>query len=475
MNYNLLDEKWIPVLYQDGKYDQVGIFQALTDAHKIRQIAACNPMDRVAIFRFLLALLYWCKGNPPGDLPTYAEKAFPNDWFTKLDENRDCFNLLGNGKRFYQHQAKTGVPDKLTANYLMQEIPTGSNWYHFCHSKDKDNGLCPACCAKGLLRLPLFATSGGRGKPPGINSKPQIYIIPLGSCLFESLLLSWQNQKQNELGEPTWVKPDIQLPAKGKVTLLTGLTWLPRRVWLDTPKTDEENCIACGVKAKLIKQSVFAGIGSTKAESDDERRNWDDPHVIYDNKNVLKPSDSLKAYDAASGRWTKLVIGILIQKKAINPHRFIAVSFATIQNDKYIEAKECEVSFNVNTDSFNPQKAVEKIDYWSKENSKLISRCKPMKSSRKHAEIRPMIDSVRPHIETQIFDKIHALLTGGSEAWEQAAGDYSPMMSVVAQSLAPGYTTAAVQRRREIAAVKPNIKLKMTATDRAGRKKGADA
>ena len=33
---------------------------------RIRQIAASNPMDRMAILRFLLALLYWCKGNPPG-------------------------------------------------------------------------------------------------------------------------------------------------------------------------------------------------------------------------------------------------------------------------------------------------------------------------------------------------------------------------------------------------------------------------
>jgi hypothetical protein len=44
----------------------------------------------------------------------------------------------------------------------------------------------------GLLRLPVFATSGGRGKPPGINAKPPIYVIPLGLSLAETLRLSWK-------------------------------------------------------------------------------------------------------------------------------------------------------------------------------------------------------------------------------------------------------------------------------------------
>jgi CRISPR system Cascade subunit CasA len=65
MNFNLLDEDWIPVLYRDGRWERIGIRKALKDAARIRQLAASNPMDRVAILRFLLALLYWCNGNPP--------------------------------------------------------------------------------------------------------------------------------------------------------------------------------------------------------------------------------------------------------------------------------------------------------------------------------------------------------------------------------------------------------------------------
>jgi hypothetical protein len=95
VSYNLLEEKWIPVLYCDGNWDRIGIRKALEDACRIRQIAASNPMDRVAILRFLLALLYWCKGNPPDNLEATSGDSFPADCFSKLDDNKDCFNLLG--------------------------------------------------------------------------------------------------------------------------------------------------------------------------------------------------------------------------------------------------------------------------------------------------------------------------------------------------------------------------------------------
>ncbi len=157
MDYNLLEEKWIPVLWKDGHVNRVGIVEALTQAGSIRQIAASNPMDRVAILRFLLALLYWCQGSPPDEL---LNGSFPRNCFKKLDDNKNCFNLLGEGKRFYQ-DCDAERPQAVT--HLIQEIPAGNNFWHFRHSTDRSVGLCPACCAIGLLRLPLFSVSGLSG------------------------------------------------------------------------------------------------------------------------------------------------------------------------------------------------------------------------------------------------------------------------------------------------------------------------
>jgi CRISPR type I-E-associated protein CasA/Cse1 len=121
--FNLLEEEWIPVLYRNGDYRRVGILRAFEDAGRIREIAASNPMDRVAILRFLLALLYWCKGNPTDEKMAAAVDSFPMDWFQTLEEHRDCFNMLGEGKRFYQNDSYKDLDPEHTTNYLIHEVP----------------------------------------------------------------------------------------------------------------------------------------------------------------------------------------------------------------------------------------------------------------------------------------------------------------------------------------------------------------
>lgn len=446
--YNLLDEKWIPVLYHDGTVDRVGILKALEDAGRIRQIAASNPMDRVAVLRFLLAILYWCKGNP--DSP--RDSSLSSDRFAKLRENSDCFNLLGDGKRFYQYG---GTGDKLSANYLVQEIPTGTNMRHFRHSTDKRDGLCPACCALGLLRLPLFATSGGRGKPPGVNAKPPIYAIPVGDSLEETLLLSWRNT--DSLGEPFWEQPSSRLPKS--IPLLTGLTWVPRRVWLDDPSEPAAACKSCGRVDRLIRLSVFAAIGSQKTDDGEQAGTWRDPHVIYEqNGKSLHNSDPLGASDAAAGQWAKTLSGV-IEGEPTAPKVWI-VGFATVQNDKYLEAIERTVPMFPFADVENIR---DLLGQWQKEARKLSSRLKPpgsKSSSRKHLEIPPLVNAVRPHVEGRVSADIESLLTGGEEEWQAASEEYAPMMSAVARSLAPGFTTAAVRRRRQVETTLPNIRRK---------------
>ncbi len=134
MKFNLLDEQWIPVLYHNGECRRVSIRTALRDARRIRQIAASSPMDRVAVLRFLLAILYWCRGDPPDDAKEQmTEDGFPDEWFAeKFKAHHDCFNLLGEGKRFYQvADAKRPRP----VSDLIHEIPTGNNFWHFQHSE----------------------------------------------------------------------------------------------------------------------------------------------------------------------------------------------------------------------------------------------------------------------------------------------------------------------------------------------------
>jgi hypothetical protein len=472
VNYNLLEEPWIPVLWKNGTATRVGIEDALVQAGQIRQLAASNPMDRLAILRFLLALLYWCKGTPPDAQESIS--AFPSDWFERLQERADCFNLLGDGKRFFQCKTKSGKDGKLSVNYLVQEVPTGTNCWHFRHSIDKRDGLCAACCAMGLLRLPLFATSGGQGKPPGVNQKPPIYVIPVGVSLLETLLLSWRKVSDPDLGTPAWEEPDLSLPSHGKVRLLVGLTSLPRRVWLDNPQEPEASCISCGRKEPLIRQCVFAGIGSTKTDEGGQGRVWNDPHTISNGEDVVKPSSALGAADSAAGKWADLAVGILGGSKSSDKKRLWVVSFATVQNDKYVEAMEYEISIPSALDEVKVEESIAKIERWQKEGWKLVSKAKPRETSRnrKHLEIRPIIAAVCPQVEAKAAEEMGTLMAARGDEWEHAAREYGPMLLAAAKSLSPGYTAAAVERRRQIAAVKPDMRPHDAPTGKAAKKKG---
>ena len=471
LNYNLLEQEWIPVLYRDGIRKRVNILEAFAQANRIREVAASNPMDRVAVLRFLLALLYWCKGNPPDAKDSLS--SFPPDWFEKLDDNKDCFSLLGDGKRFYQCKSKSGKERRLSANYLMQEVPTGTNVRHFRHCTDYKDGLCPACCALGLLRLPAFATQGGQGKSPGINQKPPVYVLPLGTSLTETLGLLWRARPDLDFGTPAWEKADVALPESGNVPLLVGLTWLPRRVWLDDPTEPADTCIVCGHKGRLIRQSVFAGLGSAKTGGAGAARVWRDPHTLGEDDKVLKPSDALGAPDAAAGKWAQVVSGILTGKEPPEQARLWVVGFATDQN-KYLEAKEEEIRLVGGLEEETVRQGLERIDRWQREVWKLVPRAKPREPGRKvkHVEILPAIAAIRPQAEGNVSATIGELLLKGDDAWERAARKYSPMMAAVAKSLSPGVTTAALRRRREIEYLKPDMRPKAPEGVNAERKKG---
>ncbi len=473
MTYNLLDEKWIPVLYRNGECKRVGILKAFEDANAIRQIAASNPMDRVAILRFLLALLYWCKGNPPDDM---NETEFPSEWFSKLIENRDCFNLLGDGKRFYQDRTANR---SRSVTDLLQEIPAGNNFWHFRHSKDTINGLCPACCSMGLLRLPLFSVSGLPNLLAGINGTPPIYVLPLGKTLLETLNLNWISCKT--LGTPAWIQPDIR-PVPGEtVPLLTGLTLLSRRVWLHESGENTNRCISCGIRSThLILTCEYQTAGKQENEL------WNDPHVIYTDS---MPRKTTKATDLSAAQkfkmdrpWPDLITQI-IEKKILDSisgsMQLLIVGFSTKQALN-VDVWERTVKFPSVKSSPKPDPTF--ILQWLKEAFKVPRRISykneiSSDNKRKSPEIFAHFDHIRPHIENSVSSRIEELLSGNEELWEKAAEEYQPMMKALSESLSTGFTTSAVQYRNHIAKIRPDMRQKPEPDQkkRGKRKKGEGA
>ncbi|MEI8183592.1 MAG: type I-E CRISPR-associated protein Cse1/CasA [Desulfomonile sp.] len=445
-HYNLLVEDWIPVLWNDGKFSRVGIMEALTQAGRIRQIAASNPMDRIAIVRFLLALLYWCKGNRPEEGSFISYDSFPADWFSKLDAYRDRFNLLGEERRFYQDRE---AQRSRASTDLIQEIPTGNNFWHFRHSTDKTDGLCASCCAMGLLRLPLFSVSGLPDLMAGINGPPPIYVVHWGTSLLDILWANWATCL--ELGDPTWVSPNISPTAHKEVPLLTGLTLLSRRVWLHRPSEPPGTCAGCGAKeAVLIRTCQFQTAGKQ------ENGLWNDPHVVYLDKT---PRKSLKAADLTTTGtfrmdrpWANLLARIAETGKFVcgkKPTSVFIVGFAT---DRAKNIDVWERTVEVPSSESVQETAISLLRHWHKEGGRLEKRI-----GRSKVERETTIAAIRPHIEDSVSAKAGELLAEGEDSWEQAAREYRTMMAVIARSLSPGFTTASVLRRQKIAYLMPNM------------------
>lgn len=469
MDYNLIEDPWIPVLFHNGKWERVGIRKALVEAGQIRQIAASNPMDRVAIIRFLLAVLYWCKGNPPPNLTTPSKDGFPSEWFAKLDENKECFNLLGGGKRFYQDptaRRARAVTD------LIQEIPAGNNFWHFRHSTDGEDGLCLSCCVLGLLRLPLFSVSGLPDLKAGINGTPPVYAIPLGNSLYETLCINWVSTEV--VGIPAWVQSTMQMSKGEVVPLLTGLTLLSRRVMLHEPLQEQRVCINCGSKEKpVILTCEYQTAGEQKNDQ------WNDPHVVYTSKT---PRTAIKAPDLrASGKfktdrpWFETVIQIAEDHKfatKAKPKGLLITGFST---NKALNVDVWERTIELPSAGITPDKVGESVRRWQKGASDLSKRVRPeaeKASTRKYLEIQPVIDAIRPHVESRVSAKIRDLLEGSDTAWDQAAQEYRPMMEAVAGTLSPSYTTSALQRRRRISSTTPDMRPKAVPDKKPGRMKG---
>jgi len=339
MDYDLLREEWIPMLYRDGQFRRVGICQALTDARTIRQIAASNPMDRVALLRFLLAVLMWCKEDAKSSLAGLDEKraGIPENWLAKLKENKAAFNLLGDGKRFYQ-DLKAGTPD-VGASNLMHEFPSGSKIAHFRHIRDDSDGLCLGCCALALVRWSVLASAGtagaGQSMTASLNGNTPAYTFHAGPNLFITLRHELQRLMPVYKDRPVWDDADEKTP----LGPLKAFTWRSRRVLLAPPsETSESNlregrCSYCGEQSDRIVYRIRFRPGWKRPSNDP----WPhDPHLLKLSGSNSKqfvpswpsPNDALEHH---AETWSLVMQGILNQTTDQNGAKYETILVAAVQ------------------------------------------------------------------------------------------------------------------------------------------------
>jgi hypothetical protein len=428
--FNLLYEPWLSVIYHNGVTAKISLIEALDNAHKL-QIAYPNPMDRIAVLRFILVLCSWCELNT-GEI---LQESIPPGWLPYLSKQNYLFELFGDERRFMQ---KGNLNRRRPITELFHEIPTGNNAWHFRHSRDYADGVCCNCVVNGLLRLPLFFVSGRPNLKSGINGSPPIYKVFWPKNLLESL-------KQNRLpagdqGSPVWSEQYRYL-STDKVPLLAGMTVPARLLYLNDPVESDSACAICGDKpGKLVYSCFFETSG------DLENNIWRDPFVIYRDGKAFKASNIISSGRLGSDmRYRGLLEELLISNTLSQKRSILLVGFAT-DKAKYVDIWEKTISINPNSINTETMDVLSSWDIAIKNTMKhsSLNRFKSIKKS--------LMSDLGPQTEA-IFSRqlAHSLMDSGL-TWEKLARANKLTTRVISRALIPGISSRATKERSSIRA-----------------------
>jgi len=197
MQYNLMDEAWLPALFDGERTEWIRPWEIVGgDPPPI----GLNPQRadfRAALMEFLVGLLQTTFA--PKDMRTrdrmIENPPEPEALREAFMAHEPYFNLFGERPRFLQ-DLTMGEADKPVRNSVVSlfiEQPGGitlkENKDLFV-KRDQLNTLCPACAAAALYTLQAFAPSGGRGNRTSMRGGGPLSTLAVGKTLWESV---WMN------------------------------------------------------------------------------------------------------------------------------------------------------------------------------------------------------------------------------------------------------------------------------------------
>jgi len=329
LSFNLWTEPWIRVIRRDGSDDEIGIGACLTDAHELAALSDPSPLVVCGTHRLLTAILQAI--HQPQDIGEIAallrNAKFDRNRLQAFEKNHaGRFDLFDPQAPFLQ----TGdVP--LHSNHnpqpvarLFAEIPVATERVHFTHVTDDRHRICPACCARGLVTVPAFASSGGSGMRPSINGVPPIYVLPAGDTLFETLTLSLVSSDYLPPGaDPKRADQAIwnsDPPVVGKnrevsaVGYLESLTFPARRMRL-YPQAGSVFCTNCGRQTDMFVATMLFEMGHWLSK---QTGVWEDPFVAFRKPSKQSKNADLKPIRPEEGKaiWRKYAVLLLDEDAA---------------------------------------------------------------------------------------------------------------------------------------------------------------
>lgn len=197
-SFNLIDRPWIPCLTssKENKIVELSLQEIFKQAHEIDDIAADSPMECVALYRFLLAILHRSI-NGPATVEAWAtlwnvETLALPEIESYLSDQYDRFDLFSNDYPFCQGLDERVKPKSvISLKHGFGMLP--SDWFdHQIVTLDVE--LTPAEAVRALLSVLSFGFGGLSGIPRKSHKDAPcakgVNFIVEGSNLKQTLLLN---------------------------------------------------------------------------------------------------------------------------------------------------------------------------------------------------------------------------------------------------------------------------------------------
>lgn len=279
MQFNLIDEQWIPVLRRDGSSDRIA-------PHEVTKGFVDNPVVALdapradfngALIQFLIGLVQTAAAPTTTSAwrKKLTEPPTPDELKAVFTTIRHAFELGGDGPRFMQDFEDVSA-DFGGIDGLLIESPgehtKALNIDHF-NKRDSVGAMCPHCCAIALFAFQTNSPEGGTGFMTSLRGGGPLTTLVLGDANHATL---WQLILLNVLesgkflaicGNPALTADNARFPWLGetkegrrkKGENLSGedttpeivhpatMFWaMPRRIKLKLTSLSSGSCDICG-------------------------------------------------------------------------------------------------------------------------------------------------------------------------------------------------------------------------------------
>ncbi len=299
-SFNLWHKPWIRATrHGDGQSTTLGIGACLAQAHTLAALHDPSPLVVGGIHRLLTAIVQAIYAPQSlreiaavfrsGQFNAASLDAFATQHVERFDLFHPTAPFLQTGDVPLDKWKSIKPNDRQSVAKLFPELPSGENITHFQHSIEASHRFCPACCARGLVRIPAFALAEGggtEGYKPCINGKSPLYVLPAGDNLFQSLALSLTSPEfQPKQADPSrdhinaW-SGDTTIPRKHEISspgYLESLTFPTRKIRL-YPRNEATYCTQCGEHSTTTVRDVYFKMGMSRTKGS---KTWDDPFVAF--------------------------------------------------------------------------------------------------------------------------------------------------------------------------------------------------